>query len=127
MNLAEIEHNVANLDVSRGFDLIYDLLRAYGIPNASISRLRSGTYNRSKLESERLWKGKLYYCCVEDDGDLYVLIDDAKNDERIIREQPRFLIVRNNTRLLAVDVRTETTLDMSLSDLPSHTAFFLPG
>jgi hypothetical protein len=44
MNLAEIEQNVAELNVSQGFELIYDLLRAYGIPKASISRLRSGTY-----------------------------------------------------------------------------------
>ena len=40
MNLQEIEQNVANLDPTGGFEFIYDLLRAYGVPKASISRLK---------------------------------------------------------------------------------------
>lgn len=126
MNLQEIEQNVEGLDLSQGFDFIYDLLRAYGIPKASISRLKSGTYDRSKSEAEHLWKGKLYYRYVENEDDLYVLIDDAKNDEHIMRERPRFLIVRNEERLLAIDTKVETTLDIAISDLPGSSAFFLP-
>lgn len=127
MNLAEIEHNVAELDYSKGFDLIYDLLRAYGLPKASITRLQKGTYNRSDTDNERLWKGKLYYRCLAGpDEDLHAAIDEAKNDERIMRERPRFLVIRDDDSLVAVDTRTEDTLDCMLTELPSHTAFFLP-
>ena len=127
VNLAEIERNVEELDLSVGFDLIYDLLQAYGLPKSSITRLRKGSYNQSVNENERLWKGKVFYRFVEDDAvDLHAAIDAAKNDERITRQRPRFLIVRSADRLLAIDTRTETTLDIRLSELSAHAAFFMP-
>lgn len=126
MNLAEIEQNVARLDTSQRFDLVYDLLRAYGIPKASISRLKSGTYDRSKDENEHLWKAKLYYRYVDDGQDLHLLIDNAKSDNRIMRERPRFLIVRNDERLVAIDTKVESTLDIALTELSVNAAFFLP-
>lgn len=126
MNLQEIEQNVANLDLEQGFGLIYDLLRAYGIPKASISRLKSGTYDRSKSEDEHLWKLRLYYRFAHGGEDLHALIDDAKHSERIMRERPRFLIVRNDLRLVAIDSKVEVTLDIALSELPVNAAFFLP-
>ncbi len=126
MNLGEIEQHVAELDISQGFDLIYDLLRAYGLPKASISRLRNGSHNRSDREDERLWKGKVYYRLVQGGDDLHALIDSAKSDPRILKERPRFLIVRDANHLLALDTKSHDTLDTPLSALPSHTAFFLP-
>ena len=50
MNLGEIEQQVASLDTDQGFDLIYDLLRAYGLPKASIARLRTGTRITAQIE-----------------------------------------------------------------------------
>lgn len=88
MNLQEIEQKVAELDISKGFEFVYDLLRAYGIPKASITRLQKGTHDRSALDNEHLWRGELYYRYVHDGGDLHVLIDDAKNEERVMRETP---------------------------------------
>jgi hypothetical protein len=78
MNLAEIEQQVAELDVAQGFDLIYDLLLAYGLPKASVSRLRSGTYNKSTAANEALWKGRVYFRHVDTGEDLHGLIDDAR-------------------------------------------------
>lgn len=128
MNLQEIEQNVTSLSLNptQGFDFIYDLLRAYGIPKASISRLKKGTHDRSKEDNEHLWRGKLYYRFVDDGGDLHALIDDAKNDQRVMRERPRFLIVRDAKQLLAIDTKAETTLDIDITELPANAAFFLP-
>jgi len=53
MNLAEIEQNLAALGVPQGFDLVYDLLRAYGIPKASISHLRRDE-RQIRIETEAL-------------------------------------------------------------------------
>ena len=126
MNLQEIEQNVANLDPTRGFEFIYDLLRAFGVPKASISRLRSGSHDRSERDDEVLWKGRLYYRYLAGEDDPYVVIDDAGKDPIITKERPRFLIVHNRARLLAVDSRMETTLDIAPHELSANAAFFLP-
>lgn len=128
MTLAEVEARVADLDLDAGFGLIFDLLLAYGLPQASVSRLRNGSYDKSEFEQEVLWKGKVFYRyepSVEDDG-LYGLIDATRTDERIERFRPRFLIVRNEGHLLAKDQVTGDTLDINLSDLPGRAEFFLP-
>lgn len=128
MNLADIEKNVADLDFGRGFDFIYDLLLAYGLPKSGVTLLRKGTRDLlSESPNEHLWKQRVYYRFVDDaESDLHSLIDSAQNDERVTRARPRFLMVRNADRLLAVDTRTLTTLDIPLVALPTHSAFFMP-
>ncbi len=126
MNLNEIEEKVSRLDLTKGFDLVYELLTAYGLPRSSITRLRNGSYDQLDSELEHLWKGKLYYRFVEFDEDLHSLIDSAQNDETIARYKPRFLLVRNRTHLLAIDTRTKSTLDIPIEELAANTSFFLP-
>ena len=117
MQLHEVENNVADLDVRHGFGFIYDLLRAYGISNVSISRLKSGSYDKAEYENELLWKDKVFYRFVDNGDDLHDVIDEARHDELIIRHRPRFLIVRDDKQILAVDTRTSDTLDTRLTNL----------
>ena len=129
MDLATIEQNVGELDVTRGFDLIFDLLAAYGMPKASITRLRKGSANRADRDDEVLWKGKVYYRDLSGDPgapDPHVVIDDAAGDDRIAKQQPRFLIVRTASQLLAVDTKTSDSLDIPLEKLALNAAFFMP-
>ena len=127
MNLQEIEERVSQLDLSEGPELIYSLLLAYGLPKAAISRLKTGTYNRSSAPGETLWKNRALDRYVEsDDVDLHAMIDDAAADERVLRERPRFILVRDAARLLALDTKTRDTLDVGLAELSANTAFFLP-
>jgi hypothetical protein len=126
MNLQEIEDRVAELDLAEGPELIYSLLSAYGLPKAGIARLRSGTYNRSASPGETLWKNRVFDRYEADGADLHGSIDNAATDERVQRERPRFLIVRNAARLLALDTITRDTLDLGLSELHANAAFFLP-
>jgi hypothetical protein len=127
MNLTEVETNIELLNVEQGFDLIFELLLAYGLPKASVTRLRKGSLDKSAYENEALWKGKLFYRYVETgEADLHALIDATETDDRVIKNKPRFLIVRDDEQLLAVDTKTRDTLDIKLADLPKHTAFFLP-
>lgn len=128
VNLAEIEKAVGEIDLDQGFDLIYDLLLAHGLPKASVSRLKSGSYDKSEFENEVLWKRKVFYRhepTIEDDA-LLALIDDSRTDERIERHKPRFLIIRNETHFVARDQLTGDTLDLDLADLPGRADFFLP-
>lgn len=128
MNLADIESSVSDLDFSKGFDFVYDLLLAYDLPKSGVTLLRKGTRDLlPDSPNEHLWKERVYYRFVGDaESDLHSLIDSAQNDEKVTRARPRFLVVRNADRLLAVDARTETTLDIPLADLPIHSAFFMP-
>jgi hypothetical protein len=126
MNLQEIEDRVAQLNLAGGPELIYALLLAYGLPKAGIARLKSGTYNRSTRPGENLWKGRVFDRYEAHNGDLHAAIDDATSDERVQREHPRFVVVRNDARLVALDTVTHDTLDVGLSELHAHAAFFLP-
>lgn len=129
MDLATIEANVENLDTSQGFDLIYDLLEAYGMPKATIARLRKGSTNLAKGDGERLLRNKVYYRFLnewESDRDVHAVIDDAAADEVIAKAKPRFLIVRDKEQLVAMDRSTGETLDVPLEKLHLHASFFLP-
>jgi hypothetical protein len=126
MQLHEVEASVAGLDVSQGFELIYDLLLAYGVSDASITRLKSGSYDKSKKDNEVLWRDKVFYRYVDDGEDIHAVIDAVRTDEAIIKARPRFLIVRSRDQIVAVDTRTRDTLDTRLADLPGYSAFFLP-
>jgi hypothetical protein len=126
MQLHDVESNVADLDLRQGFELIFDLLRAYGVASASITRLQKGTYDRAAGDDEVLWKGKVYYRFVSDGQDIHAAIDGARHDEAIARQHPRFIVVRNEDQIVAVDTQTGDTLDTPLADLPRFSAFFLP-
>ncbi len=127
MNLTEIEENVELVDTDQGFGMIYDLLRAYGIPKASISRLRSGNLDKSDHDNETLWKGKVFFRYVQTgEADLHALIDATESDQRIVKNKPRFVIVRDDEQMLALDTKTRDTLDIKLNQLPKHATFFLP-
>jgi hypothetical protein len=72
MNLKEIEERIQTLGAATGPDYLYDLLRCYGMPNATIVRLQKGSYNRSERDDECLWKGKVYFRFVDSGEDLRV-------------------------------------------------------
>lgn len=127
MNLKEIEERVADVRTAEGSEFLFELLRAYGIPKAAITRLRTGSYNKADQEGEYLWRGKVYYRSLDcPDEELYAAVDAAKAEERILRERPRFAIARNETRLVAADLVTGDALDIEIEELQNHAAFFLP-
>lgn len=123
MNFTQIEENlkslIAKLDRE---EFIYEFLKAYGLPKASITRLQQGTYNLAKDENEVLWKKRVHYR-IEEEEDLHEKITELSKE--IVHEQ-RFVIVTDFETLLARDTETKENLDILLKDLPKHYAFFLP-
>lgn len=106
-------------------DFLYDFLRAYNLPKASITRLKKGDYNLSKNNGDILWKKKLFFR-EETKADLHALIDKLSNDKNIQKHHPRFIIVTDFRNFLSVDTSTKDTLDISLDELPQYYDFFLP-
>ena len=123
MNIAQIEVNLQNLITNYTNDtFIYELLLAYGLPKASITRLQKGNLNLSKAEGEISWKKKLFFKPVFNE-DLHSAITQIKDQ---LKQEQRFVIVTNFKTLLAIDTKTTDTLDIPFLDLPKHFDFFLP-
>lgn len=123
MNIAQIEENVQGLVKSFVKEtFIFDLLLAYGLPKASISRLQKGNLNLSKINGDISWKKKLLYRQVED-SDLFEEISDLSNQ---CKHDQRFIIVTDFRTLLAIDTKTDEKLDIEVKNLPRHFDFFLP-
>lgn len=126
MNASQVEKNVTAL--VENFDkeeFIFDLLRAYGISKTSITRLKKGDFNLSKVEGEVLYKSKLLFKEVAS-GTLLNTIDELTKDPDSLKHNPRFAIVTDYETLLAKDLRTGLALDTPIKEIHKHFAFFLP-
>jgi len=126
MNIAQIENNLQQLvKTFKKESFIYDLLLAYGQPKATIKRIKDGGLNLSKVDGEISWKKKLFFKSVKG-VDLHELIADLTTDNKAVKHDPRFVVVTDYKNLLAVDTKTQDTLDISIADIAKHFDFFLP-
>ncbi|NJL12084.1 MAG: class I SAM-dependent DNA methyltransferase, partial [Microscillaceae bacterium] len=125
MRSQEIEQNVKRIIENFSKEnFLYDLLLAYGIPKASITRLKSGDFNLSKVDGEILYKKKVFF--KQESTDLLNTIEGLAKEERIVKHSPRFALVTDYKNLVAKDLKLGKNLDISIKDLPNHYAFFLP-
>ena len=126
MNSAQIEANLSKLVKNfTKVNFVYNLLAAYGIPKATVTRLKKGSLNLSKIQGEVLWKKKLYFKEVDNDN-LPSVMETIKDDARAMRHDPRFIIVTNYEGLLAYDTKTKESLDIPILELAKNYDFFLP-
>jgi len=67
MLIEKVENNLNKIIANLKKDtFIYDLLIAYQLPKAAISRLKKGDYNLSNISNEIIWKKKLLFHRVTD-------------------------------------------------------------
>lgn len=126
MNSQEIEQNVKRIIENFSKEnFLYDLLLAYGISKTSITRLKSGDFNLSKVEGEILYKKKIFFK-PQPAEKLLSSIESLAKEERIVKHSPRFAVVTDYKNLVAKDLKLGKNLDISIKDLPNHYAFFLP-
>lgn len=126
MNASQIEINVTALvENFNKEEFVFDLLKAYGISKTSITRLKKGDFNLSKVEGEVLYKSKMLFKEVES-GTLLNTIDELTKDTDSLKHNPRFVIVTDYKTLLAKDIRTGLALDTPILEVHKHFGFFLP-
>ena len=106
-------------------NFIYDFLMAFGISKNAITRLRKGDSNLSKKEGEILYKNKIFFK-EEVAENLLDAIDEASKDDKILKHNPRFIMVTDYETVVAVDVRLKANKRFSFSELPEQADFFLP-
>ena len=126
MNITQIEQNLKKVvkDFSKE-DFIYDLLLAYGQPKNTITLLKKGSRNLSKRDDQIILKKKMFFQEIKD-NELHKIIDELRHDKTTMRHDPRFIIVTDYKTLLAVDTKTQDTLDIEIGKLPLHPDFFGP-
>ena len=122
----DIEHSIRRIFENFSQDeFIFDFLVAYGISKTSVTRLKKGDFNLSKVQGEVLYKKKLLFKAEESDK-LLISIESLSTEERILKHSPRFIIVTDFKTLLAKDLKLGTTRDIPIEELPRHYDFFLP-
>jgi len=88
MNPTQIEENLQQLVKSYSKqEFIYDFLLAYGLPKATISRLKNGNLNLSKVDGEVSLKKKIIYKPVDSENlqpVLESLAETRKHDQRFV-------------------------------------------
>lgn len=126
MQTSKIEEDVKNLvENFSEKDFIFDFLLAFGFTKMSIKRHREGNSNLASKDNQLIIKKKLFYEYSSEDN-LYEIIDNLKNDSTTYAHKPRFIIVNNAKKLLAIDTKTKETLDVDLKELYKNLDFFLP-
>lgn len=126
MNIAQIEKNLQQLvNTFNNESFVYDLLLAYGQPKATIQRIKVGGLNLSKVDGEIAWKKKLFFKAAQG-IDLHELIAALPADNKSLKHDPRFVVVTDFKNLLALDTKTQDTLDIPILEIAKHFDFFLP-
>ncbi|MGF1699607.1 class I SAM-dependent DNA methyltransferase [Photobacterium makurazakiensis] len=122
-NVKDLVQNISNQSLSRD-DFVFELLLAYGHRKSVVSRVKSGERNLSKNSGEVILKRHLYFkpCTTN----LFAEIDELKKSKTTSSNKIRFVVVTDFNQLIAVDTKTQDTLDIELNQLSKHFDFFLP-
>jgi hypothetical protein len=125
MTITQIEKNLEDLLSNfKKESFIFDLLLAFGEPQATISRLQKGELNQLEAKGELHHRKKILF--KEATENLHLVIDTLRKETDKQKQQPRFIVVTNYQTLLAYDTKTTDTLDIDIKDLIKHFDFFLP-
>ena len=128
MKIEEITNNISNIIKSLDEnDFIFKFIESFNFPKSTISRLKKGDRNSSDKEGELIWRDKLYFVNAKNlSKDLFVLINEIKLKPEIKKLKIRFIIVSDFDQLLAIDTKTQKSLECKIIDLPKHSSYFLP-
>jgi hypothetical protein len=129
VTLKTIEESIAPLGgrASYGKDFIFELLTAYGRSAGNITRLKNGSLNVAEdKERDVVQKNIVFFRPVTNEENLYAVIDTLKSDQAVVRYSTRFVIVTDYKQLLAIDTKTNETLDLPIREIDKYFTFFLP-
>lgn len=125
MIITQIENNLNNLiENLKKENFIFDLLLAFGEPQATITRLQKGELNQLESKGELHHRKKVFFKVVN--NDLHLVIDKLRKDIEKDKQKPRFIIVTDYNTFLAYDTKTTDTLDINIQNIAKHYDFFLP-
>lgn len=126
MTSKEIEQKLALISENYNpEEFIFDFLLSFGISKTTIARLKKGDFNMSKNPGEILYKGKVFFKKSEA-GQMLFEIENLAKDERVLKQNPRFIILTDDKEIVAKDLKTKVNKEFLIAELSRNYAFFLP-
>mgnify|MGYP000073620666 CR=1 FL=1 len=128
MNPTEIADALEEI-ASRPFDggeFPFAFAAAMGSPQATVSKLRSGTINKSKVPGAVLMNRK-FYAIVTDPGAVDQGLSMIRSDKKTTTHKPAILLATDGVDLSAEHVASGDSLHIKFADLHHHFGFFLPA
>src|SRR5699024_12835645 len=117
----KIKDIVENLDKE---EFIFEFLSVYSkIAKSTITKLRKGTNNLSKVPGEYHLKNKLYFKQVS--GDTLQAFTDLVSIISQHNVNPRYIMVTDFKNLIASYTKTQDTIDIDFKNLPRNIKFYL--
>ncbi len=126
MNPVEIEEAVSQLALEpfdRG-DFPFSFLRAFGNPETTIKRLRTGSTNQSDLGGV-LQRGNIHIATC-DVGEVEATLDLLRDSPKTATAKAKFILATDGDSFQAEDRTSGETVACDYADFPNHFGFFLP-
>lgn len=128
MNPTEIADALEEIAARRfdGGEFPFAFAAAMGSPQATVSKLRSGTINKSKVPGAVLMNRK-FYAMVTDPGAVDQGLSMIRSDKKTTTHKPAILLATDGVDLSAEHVASGDSLHIKFADLHHHFGFFLPA
>ena len=128
MNIAEIESKIEEL-VRRPYKpetFVFDFISVFdNIPKATITKLRQGSGNQSKVFGEVLWKRNLFFKSAPH-GKAAETVDAMVANPLTKKHEPRFVMSTDGYECYCRDIKADQFVDTEFSKLNDVFDFFLP-
>jgi restriction-modification enzyme MmeI-like protein len=128
MNIAEIESKIGEL-VQKPHDkntFIFDFISIFdNIPKATLTKLRQGSGNQSKVAGEVLWKKNLFFKPAPH-GKAAEAVDALVGNPLTKKHAPRFVMSTDGDEFHCRDIKADQSVDVQYSKLNDVFDFFLP-
>ena len=123
--IADALEEIANCPFD-GSEFPFVFAAATGSPPATVSKLRSGTINKSKVPGAVLMNRK-FYAIVTDLGGVDAGLAMIRSDKKTATHKPPILLATDGEDLSAENTATGERLHIKRAELHRHFGFFLPA
>lgn len=109
-------------------DFIWEFLKAYGTPQATIKRLRLGDAQRNvaRISGDLGVNQKLYFRPVKVGTSLFDAIQEIKKLSVLETNKIRFILVTDFQTVMAYDRKVDDSTEFPFEEFPVNYEFFLP-
>ena len=127
LNHAKVIQTVDKAVQGKREEFVFEFLKGYGIPAATIKRLKMGDKSRNlaQKEGDLALARELYFRAVGAGEDLAGNVEEIQASPIFINNRIRFILVTDFSSLYAYDKKVDDTLSCELTDLKANYDFFL--